>query len=302
MKYLIILSFVLLWSCSPDTPSSRKNSAGTTALPAAAKTGRQLNLTILLDLSDRIDPEKSPAYPEHFQRDSALISYLAGYFLSEMSTKGTHMAKGKMRLVFTPSPPDPGINLAAKKLHIDLSRMDTKQKKTTYETLRQTVAENVSNIYKTTINQAQWPGSDIWRFFKNDVKEIAIDQDTGYRNILVIFTDGYIYHDDSKDHDGHRYAYILPELFDKYRLRNDNHWAEKIDKLDFGLISRRSDLAQLEILVLEVSPSPGHKNDEDIIRRIMNKWFSEMKVKKWKILNSDLPELTRQKIEHFLRE
>ncbi|GAA0538894.1 hypothetical protein [Chitinophaga japonensis] len=300
MKYLLILTLIL-WGCSPDAPSSQTGSTASTA-PPAAKTRQQLNLTILLDLSDRIDPEKNPAHPEHFRRDSALISYLADYFLSEMRAKGTHMSKGKMRLVFTPNPPDPGINLAAQRLHTDLSGMDTKQKKTTYETLGKTVAENISNIYKTTINQAQWPGSDIWRFFKNDVKEIAIDKDTGYRNILVIFTDGYIYHDDSKDNEGNRYAYVLPELFDKYHLRNNNRWAEQMDKLDFGLISRQPDLSQLEILMLEVSPSPGHKNDEDIIRKVMNKWFSEMKVKKWKILNSDLPELTKQKMENFLQE
>ncbi|HEY1200480.1 MAG TPA: hypothetical protein VGE79_05845, partial [Niastella sp.] len=198
-------------------------------------------------------------------------------------------------------PPDPGINQAAEKLNIDLSKMDTKGKKTTYETLGHTVAENVGNIYRSTINQAKWPGSDIWRFFKNDVKEVAIDKDSSYRNILVIFTDGYIYHDDSKDQYGNRYAYILPELFDKYKLRNNNSWAEKIDKLDFGLISKRADLDQLEVLVLEVSPSSKYKNDEDIIRKIMEKWFSEMKVKKWKILNSDLPERSKQKIDNFLQ-
>ncbi|MCF6406763.1 hypothetical protein L3C95_27950 [Chitinophaga filiformis] len=302
MKYLFFLATILLWSCKPNTTPSAEKSANTVNTTPAVKTDKQINLTILLDLSDRIDPLKNPAKPGHFERDSALISYLSEYFVSHMKTKGTYMAKGKMRVVFHPNPPDPAISQAATKLSVDLSKMDVKQKKVVYETLNQTVAENVSNIYNTTMRQAAWPGSDIWRFFKNDVKEIAVEPDSSYRNLLVIFTDGYIYHADSKDSDKNRYAYILPELFDKYKLRNDNNWSKKIDDLDLGLISKRSDLDQLEVLVLEVTPSEKYKNDEDIIRKIMDKWFGEMKVRKWKIINSDLFEFTKQKIESFLRE
>jgi len=302
MKYLFFLAMILLWSCKSDTVPSAERSATIANNTPAAKTDKQINLTILLDLSDRIDPQKNPARPGHFERDSALIGYLSEYFIGQMKTKGTYMAKGKMRVVFHPNPPDPAISQAATKLSVDLSKMDVKQKKVVYETLQQTVAENVSNIYNTTIRQATWPGSDIWRFFKNDVKEIAVDPDSGYRNLLVIFTDGYIYHADSKDNDKNRYAYILPELFDKYKLRKDNNWSKKMDDLDFGLISKRSDLDQLEVLVLEVTPSEKYKNDEDLIRKIMDKWFSEMNVRKWKIINSDLFGFTKQKIEGFLQE
>lgn len=300
MKYILFL-VIILWSCGPnDTPAASEPTTSM-AVIAAPKTNTQINLTILLDLSDRIDPTKNPEVPEHFQRDSALISYLTNYFLSEMKSKGTYLAKGKMRLIFHPNPPDPAINLAVEKLNVDLSKMDAKDKKTIYENLKLTVTENISNIYKASIKQAKWPGSDIWRFFKNDVKEVAIEKDSSYRNILVIFTDGYIYHDDSKDKNENRYAYILPELFDKYQLRNNNGWAEKMDKLDFGLISKRSDLDQLEVLLLEISPSRKYKNDEDIIHKIMDKWLSEMRVKRWKILNSDIPERTKQKIDNFIR-
>jgi len=300
MKYIVILA-IILWSCGSNETSPASDKTVYAAVAAAPKTDKQINLTILLDLSDRIDPRTSPDNPQHFQKDSALICYLTGHFLREMNSKGNYMAKGKMRLIFHPNPPDPSINEAAEKLNIDLSKMDTKGKKTVYDSLGHIVAENIGNIYRSTISQEKWPGSDIWRFFKNDVKEVAIDKDSSYRNILVIFTDGYIYHDDSKDEYGNRYAYILPKLFDRYQLRNNKNWLEQMDKLDFGLISKRSDLDQLEVLVLEISPAPNHKNDEDIISKIMEKWFSEMKVRKSTILNSDLPERTKQKIDNFLQ-
>jgi hypothetical protein len=297
MKYIIILA-IILCSCSSNEVTTIKGEH-TTDVP---KTDKQINLTILLDLSDRIDPKINPATPEHFERDSALIKSLTDYFLNQMKSRGAFRAKGKMRLMFRPYPANPGINLAAKNLNIDLSKMAVKEKKIICDTLNRIVTETITNIYKSTINQAKWSGSDIWRFFKNDVKDVAIDKDSSYRNILVVFTDGYIYHEDSKDKEGNRYSYILPDLLNKYKLRKDNNWAEKMDKLNFGLICKRSDLEQLEVLVLEITPSAKYKNDEDIIRKIMDKWFAEMKVKKWKIINSDLPEFTKQKIENFIRQ
>ncbi len=301
MKYIIIILSIFLLGCGTGNPEPAVKKSSADVLPVA-KSEKQINLTILLDLSDRIDPVSNPDRPGHFERDSALISHLASFFLKQMREKGTYSAKGKMRVVFHPNPPDQGINQAAKKLDVDLSKMDTKGKKVIYETLQQTVSENISNIYRTTIAQATWPGSDIWRFFKNDVREVAIDSDSSYRNILVIFTDGYIYHNDSKDRYNNRFAYLLPELFAKFRLRNNNSWAEEVDKQDFGLISKRSDLQQLEILMLEITPSAQFKNDEDIIRKVMDKWFTEMKVGKWKIVNSDLPQFTMQKVDKFLQE
>lgn len=301
MRYILFLA-VMLWGCGEDkTPSATEKRTINPLATKAFKMTRQINLTIFLDLSDRVDPKKNPNQPEHFERDSTLISYLIDYFIGQMELKGAYLAKGKMRVIFSPNPPDPGINQAATKLSVDLSRMNVEEKKSIYDRYQKTVAKNISSIYSTTIQQAVWPGSDIWRFFKNDV-EIAIDPDSTYRNLLVIFTDGYLYHAGSKDKDGNRYAYILPDLFDTYKLRNDKHWADKMDKLDFGLISKRSDLDQLEILVLEITPSEKHKNDEDIIRKIIDKWFAEMKVKKWRIINSDLPGITKQKIERFLQE
>jgi len=304
MKNIIILMCIAfaLTNCGSGDTASHETKEKINTLPtqsANAKTAKQLNLTILLDLSDRIDSVTNPSQPQHYQRDTILIKHLTNYFTREMESKGGHMAKGKMRIVFQPTPSDPNINDAAAKLKVDLSPMNPGAKKVVHDGFDKIVSENIGRIYSIPLGQSKWPGSDIWRFFKNDVKDVAIDRDTNYRNVLVIFTDGYIYHDDSKDRVGNRFAYIIPELLDKYRLRGKDA-EQKIQQLDFGLITKRSDLQDLEVLVLEVMPSVGHKNDEDIIRVVLNKWFTEMKVKKWAIFNSDLPSTTKPKIEGFL--
>lgn len=299
MKYMLLTLTMILFSCRSHDTKEDQPDAGAKTIPDDRQ--KQLNLSILLDLSDRIDPKTNPDMPAHFQKDSALISYLTEYFKSEIRTKGGHAAKPKMRIIFSPNPADPGINKAAEKLSTDLSGLMPVEKKKIYDNIGNTVAENISYIYRTSLRQAYWPGSDIWRFFKNDV-DITIDPDTAYRNILVIFTDGYLFHADSKDAVGNRYAYLLPELLDKYKLRNNSQWSKDIDKLDFGLISKRTDLDRLEVLVVEITPSTKHRNDEDIIRKVLDKWFAEMKIKRWKILNTDLPQITKGRVESFLRD
>ncbi len=299
MKYILLMLTITLFSCGSNDAKEDQPQGVTKTIPDEHQ--KQLNLSILLDLSDRIDPKRNPDMPAHFQKDSTLISYLTEYFKSEIKTKGGHNAKPKMRIIFSPNPADPGINKAAEKLSADLSGLMPVEKKKIYDNISDTVAENISYIYRTSLRQAYWAGSDIWRFFKNDV-DITIDPDTAYRNILVIFTDGYLFHADSKDAVGNRYAYLLPELLDKYKLRNNPKWSGDIDSLDFGLISKRSDLDRLEVLVVEVTPSAKHKNDEDIIRKVLDKWFAEMKIKKWKVLNTDLPQITKGRVESFLRD
>jgi hypothetical protein len=297
-SFLLLPFLLLIVGCGvPNSSAGSSQSSGNALSPQS----QQLNITILCDLSDRIDIKKYPDKPEHFERDLAIVNELTNYFAKDMESKGAYFAKGKIKVVFSPEPQDPNINIWAEKLNIDLSKMDPKQKKEVHDNISTTFADNLGKIYDSALTTNKWLGSDIWRFFKNDVKDYCISNNPEYRNILIILTDGYIYHQDSKDRNGNRFAYVLPELFDRFKLRNSSNWKQEIDKQDFGLISTRSDLENLEVLVLEVTPSPNNRNDEDIIKAVLSKWFEEMKIKRFAIFNSDLPEYTKQRINDFLK-
>lgn len=303
MKYLLTLfTFFLLISCGSNNADKTPNEGtGPVANDKTVLQPDQLNITLLLDLSDRIDTQKYPEKPEHFQRDIANIKYFTELFVKDMEKRGTFMAKGKLKVIFSPKPQDPNVNLFAEKLNVDLSAMDNKQKKDIHDNLTNTFTDNVTKIYNSTLSQSKWIGSDIWRFFKNDVKDYCIESKPNYRNILVILTDGYIYHQDSKDQNENRYAYLLPENIGKYKLRKNPNWEQEMERQNFGLITKRTDLENLEVLVLEISPSPSYKNDEDIIKAVLAKWFKEMKVKRYGLFNSDLPEYTKKRITDFIK-
>lgn len=300
VPFFIFSLCVFFYSCNgTEDPSSDASETSSRILP------KQLNINILWDLSDRIDSTKNPASPQHYQRDIEIINQFVRVFKKDMDDKGAYSARGKIKVFFTPSPENWEINNIAKNLSKDLSIYQGEgssiQKKKIYDEIADDFAKNTHTIYQLAIKansfSKNWEGSDIWRFFKNDVDR-CIENDTNYRNILVILTDGYLYHKDSKEQLGNRSQYILPSTLAPFR-KNPN-WRQLFERKNYGLISTRKDLNNLEILVLEVSPSQENRNDEDYIKAYLTKWFDEMSVQKYKIYNTDLPEHTKKRIETFL--
>lgn len=302
------IALVFVSSCGQadikDTSASAKESFSPTKPQP-----KQLNISILWDLSDRIDSKKHPASPEHYQRDIEVIKDFTEFFKQDMDKKGAYMAQGKLKVFFTPAPTDLQINNLAKNMDVDLSQYhgngSSKEKKNVFDHITNDFTGSAQKIYDITIsnnkNNKEWDGSDIWRFFKKDVDQ-CIAGELNYRNILVILTDGYIYHKDSKQVQGNRSAYILPKTLKPFR-KNSN-WPQLFNSKDYGLITTRSDLQNLEILVLEVEAESGNKDDEDYIGAYLSKWFTEMGVAKnnFKIYSSDLPVNSKKRIEEFLKK
>jgi len=294
-KIITLLGLLLITFCLTQCKKEKEDSDKTKETKTQEK---QLNITLLLDLSDRISPSLYPNSPEHFQRDSAIVRNVAGVFKSYMKKQGAFKAKSKIRVITNPVPKDKNINDIMEKMDIDLSSVEKNaSKKEIFNSIETNFSENISKIYDLAIQQNKYPGSDIWRFFKNDTDKVIVD-DINYRNILIIVTDGYIYHEDSKIHDKNRTSYLLPSILKANGFRNNNDWKEKFDRSDYGFIATRNDLENLEILVLEITPSP--KNDESIIKAYLSKWFEEMGIKKYEIYNTDLQKETKKRIERFI--
>lgn len=303
----IFLPLLLLSSCmsASDSKGPKAEGTGTATLD---KTDRQLNINILWDLSDRIDPKINPASPEHYERDIEIIKNVASFFKKDMEKRGAYKAKGRIKVFFTPTPENARINAIAGNLSCDLSSYTgegaNRKKKEIFDSIENKFSANANEIYQIALSnnkgKKEWDGSDIWRFFKNDVKEYCVDPSGNYRNVLIILTDGYIFHKDSKDKRGNRTAYILPEVLKPFRKNSE--WQNLLTKGDYGLISTRKDLQDLEVLVLEITPSKDYKNDEDLIKAYLGKWFEEMGISRsnYECQNSDLPEYTRKKTDEFL--
>ena len=300
-KIIYLFAFSLfIGSCTSDKKNESKKENNNTKESASVKKDKQLNITILLDLSDRIEPTKYPSKPEHFERDIEIVNYFTKIFKKDMEEKGAFMAKGKMKVIFSPRPNDEEINKIASELTVDLSKAkNTKEKKQIFDNVSSNFRENLNSIYSKTIETKNYPGSDIWRFFKNDVSDYAITNNKEYRNILVILTDGYLFHEDSNDKEGNRSMSLLPKNVKANGFRSNN-WREKFEEGDYGYISTRDDLENLDVLVLEINPSSQDKDDEDVIKAYLKKWFNEMNINKFELYNTDLPQYTKTRIDKFI--
>lgn len=292
---------LLLSACSGSKNNGEGNndsgSTGTTGGTATPQ-DKNLNISIFLDLSERLQPSKENPDPK--ARDIAAIKSVLQIFKADMRAKNAHRANGRIKVFFNPIPNDPEINTLATDLTVDLGSMKPKEKKEVYNDIEAKFEHALARIYDKTMEEKKWVGADIWRFFKKDVKDDCILN--GYRNVLIILTDGYIYHERSKQQIGNRYSYLLGPQIQGLGLRKNARWKELVERDDIGLIATQQGLGGLEVLILEICPEDNHPEDEDILEHLLGKWLSEMGIEQYKIKSTDLPVNTKEYIKRFFKQ
>lgn len=268
---------------------STKEDKITTHPPVTAK---PLNITILLDLSIRIQDGQA-------NRDTAVLGHIRNWFIDRQKSRKFE-TQDQIRVSFHPQiEPQiiPSINELQESLILDLTVKNIHDKAKVKKQLidmQKNWGRNLSTIYGGILNgkSKKWPGSDIHGFFDEDIENYSIKNN--YRNILIIITDGYIH-------------YVPTEK----RTIKDNicktNWIEAatITKYpNISLINNRQGkkkLDNLEILVLEVDKSNGQFAR---IKDILTDWFVRMGVKKnnIKIVSTDYPANTKSIINEFLNK
>jgi len=247
---------------------------------------KDINLTVFLDLSDRLAKAKTPSQME---RDIAIVENLVDWF--QGSTFGPQLLETKncMKVFFYPAPEDPEINKWASDLLVDLSKLTPGDKKKTLlgdqsgtPNMKIRFDQTLEKIYEKAIQEKKWIGCDVWDFFSSKKVDNQCIKD-GFRNILVILSDGYFYHKNNLKQSGDAYSYINGNT-----LTNPNS----------SLIAERNGLENLEVLIVEVS------DDDPAIRKrieeVIGNWLTAMGVKHYDVVPTDLPINTKTAIENFL--
>lgn len=251
------------------------------AKEAKAQQAKQnLNISFLLDLSDRIDPKKNPGI---YQRDLQYIKSVQKAFLNHVRGKKMLLLKDQMQVFFNPLPNIPNINQLSEQLKVDFN---PKTSKKDFLSIDKVYTDNPAKIYQSAIRDHNYVGSDIWRFFKSNVQLYCIKP--AHRNILVILTDGYMYHKASIMQVGGKSSYITPEFLSFKKLTTADYQSI-MKKNNLGFIAFPYNLKELEIIVLGINPSVNNPYEEDVIKQYWSDWFKAMKVKKFDLLTNDLP-------------
>lgn len=289
----IIVLFLLLvstFSCKTDSDEDKKEIVSKT--PAV----ENYNISILLDLSDRISLAKNPnPTMEYYQRDLGYIKSVSEVFTQHLRSKRIRQIDDRMQLFFNPEPQDPEINSISKNLRITIDKNNAS--KEILNSINTNYASKTAKIYDSAIKDNNYVGSDIWSFFDSKVQDQCIE--SGYRNILIILTDGYMFYESSVTKDKNRTSYITSKLIKNNGL-NSSDWSKKIQDQDFGFIKAGDNLSNLEVLVLGINPVKNNPYEEKVIKAYWTKWFTEMKIKHFEIKNADLPSNMDKIIKDFI--
>ncbi|WP_294279538.1 hypothetical protein [uncultured Chryseobacterium sp.] len=277
MKKIFYLLFIIsLISCCEKT--------GLTPTPPPLKDSNNINISILIDLSDRIDPVTNPnPTMEYYQRDLEYIKAINKGFLSHIEKKKVIRLNDQMQVFFNPEPSDPKINDVTRDLKISFDKNTSKDN-------MDMMAKNYSTlpvgIYESAIKDGSYVGSDIWEFFQNKVKDYCIKDD--HRNILFILTDGYMYHANSKFFDKTKTSYLTSKLIQSFKLNNSN-FKEQIKNENLGFVKANDNLGNLEVVVLGINPEKGNPFEEAVIKEFWENWFKDMGITRYQIKSADLP-------------
>ncbi len=257
-----------------------------------------LNISILLDLSDRISPEKYPnPRMEYKDRDLGYIKSVASVFSNHILNKKSILMHDKLQVFLEPAPANSNINSIISKLKLHFNRNNATRK--AIDTVIPTYESYMKDIYNLTIQDNKYVGSDIWSFFKEKVSIYCVEY--CYRNILIILTDGYIYHKNTKLREGNKTSYITPQSLRTQGLfRSD--FKDVMQQKEFSFIPANQNLNNLEVLVLGIENHDKNRNPygKDVIKEYWKNWLTKMQVKSIEIHDTDLPVNMEEIIQKFI--
>lgn len=256
------------------------------------------NITILLDLSDRIAPK---VHTDQVEKDIAAVMEIEQAFKQRIFSKGTFNTNDKIKVIFYPQLKERRIIEIAEKLTINLENLEPRAKKNVFRSLDTLYKNNLTELYNIAVAQQSYSGSDIYNFFKDRVEDDCIIKDTFYHNTLVIISDGYLYWENSRLQDGNRFSFIGPDAVQVKQFRRSPSWETAFDKGDFGFLPIKNSFPELSVLLLEVNPVPAYPEDYDIMKKYWGKWFEEMKIAEYKIVKSDMPVTTKAIIQNYFK-
>lgn len=284
-----IITIISLVSCG-GSGSNNAETFDETSEKNIPMSDKPLNISIYLDLSDRLKRELTPSQKD---RDLAIVGHVADYFRAQTVGSKILQSKNNLKVFFYPAPNSSDIATLAEDLCLDITKFNGVEKRVALDgdanqgkpSLKERFCKNLSAIYDKTIEANQWPGCDIWDFFSNKNVDTQCIRE-GFRNILIILTDGYLFDEKHKVQEGNASSFVTPAT-----LKNP----------EASLIVKRKGLENLEVRILEVNPTDINHRDQ--LKLILENWLKEMGVKEENITVSqtDLPSNTQTIVDSFLK-
>jgi hypothetical protein len=304
---LIILSIT---SCTADSESINISNNSVCSDPIKLTGQRDnLNISVFFDLSDRISPTFHPNSTQNYwERDLGYVNSIVDAFEMHCRNKKVNQINDKITAYFHPLPENiSDINNIINELSIEVNSKNALPEFIC--SISDIYEENLNEIYKKTLSTKEpyaekgvdeYPGSDIYDFIKYKASDYCIKD--GYRNILFIITDGYMYMKGSEMKNGNKTNYVLPKSLKSW-FKSSN-FESKFDSENFGFITPETNLSNLEIIILGINPEEYWHYD--LLNMYWSKWLNELEVENFKeqglkyLKKADLPSELNEFIQNYI--
>lgn len=241
-----------------------------------------LNVSIFIDLSHRIVEESDGM--KGVEKDTAIVGIITDYISKNAYKNKIKFNKDHIKVFFHPAPTDPNTAKLAQQLEVNFADFDKTQiqeKMTAATDLTKNFNSYLKTIYDAAIQQSNFIGSDIWGFFNTKAQKNCVMD--GYRNVLIVITDGYIYHKDNLNEDqANKQATFITK-----RSLTEGYSLMPVGQID-----------NLEVIMLELKTNPV--SDFEKMKTTIGNWFETMGISKYEILETDLPANLKKPITDFL--
>lgn len=304
-EFIAVCLIVIFGSCTENGSNTTEDEVKDSDLQTMEASphelrNRNLNITVFLDLSDRIDIDKYHLpVMEMYQRDIESIKTIASCFTTHIENKRIRMWNDNFQIVFDPLPDNSNAYSWSQACRVKFGRQTTEED---YKNFKNNLISNVENLYSSSVSSEVFKGSDVFQFVEEVEDKNYISSD--HTNFLIIYTDGYMYYE-GRDHKvENRTRGILPGRTRK-AFADRSEWEQRFKTGDYGFIPADVDLSGVKVMIVNVNPSENNGPTEfDLLEAYWLKWMTEMGVDEedFLFLRTDLPDNMQSSIQSFILE
>lgn len=304
--FFILVLTTLIVACNNNT--SNNNCQPVKKLPGERK---NLNISIFLDLSDRISPKTFPKTSmEYWERDLGYISSISEAYYNHIRNKKLNFINDRIQLFCQPTDGIPKVDEIRRKLDKPFSKANADLDNICsiiqdYQSETKVLYEGVLSLRESSVNgrKNDYPGSDIYDFFKSKVKDYCVKEN--HRNILFILTDGYMFISGANiKNSENKSTHILSSHLKDWGF-NKNNYKSKIENEGYAFQVPVTGLENLEVFVIGIRPENNW--ELDVLNTYWSNWLKEMGVKNFQddnwgryLKQADLPSEVDNLIQDFI--
>ena len=259
------------------------------------------NVTVLLDLSNR-----TTKTPTQVHNDTSHIFNILEIFEEEQRPFGFMASKSRLNIdvAFQPKSTYDKAKFG-NALCIDMSEQG--MNKPNFDEKKKSLKAAVHELYAEAV-KSPTNGADIWSYFDTNLDQAIKYADTAkqeknyYKNKLILITDGYLQFATNIMSARAGLHNTMPNASLQI-LRNKPNWESIFETQKMKLQPcKNSNIHQLEVLVLEVSPmNPTiNTNEYKILEKFWATWFKDMNVEYTIRQTNTNPTILKSDIRTFL--